>query len=71
MSLPDYYRTLGISPMATAGEIKHAYRDLAKRTHPDLVGLDPAKEAVPSRDHVSKELNILGKPHRDPSLSAY
>ncbi len=32
----DFYRLLGLSPDATPGQIKKAYRKLAKKYHPDL-----------------------------------
>src|SRR5207253_3196215 len=32
---PDYYRILGVSPSATAGELRAAYLDLVKQHHPD------------------------------------
>ena len=31
-----YYQILGLKPGATAAEVKHAYRTLAKTWHPDL-----------------------------------
>jgi curved DNA-binding protein CbpA len=31
----DHYRTLGLSPEATTEDVKRAFRDLAKRYHPD------------------------------------
>ncbi|MCY4235497.1 MAG: DnaJ domain-containing protein [Cyanobacteria bacterium MAG CAR2_bin_4] len=34
----DFYRELGLSPAATAAEIKVAYRQLVKRHHPDAGG---------------------------------
>ena len=37
-TLPDYYATLGLDRRCTAGQIRTAYRLLAKRMHPDVNG---------------------------------
>jgi len=41
----DYYKTLGLERKAAAGEIKKAYRRLARKYHPDLNPGDKAAEA--------------------------
>jgi len=36
MEYKDYYKTLGVARDASADDIKHAYRKLARKYHPDL-----------------------------------
>jgi curved DNA-binding protein len=36
MQFKDYYQTLGVARDASADDIKHAYRRLARKYHPDL-----------------------------------
>lgn len=36
MQFKDYYQTLGVAREASADDIKHAYRRLARKYHPDL-----------------------------------
>ena len=38
LAAADPYRVLGVSPAATAAEIKAAYRSLVKQHHPDVGG---------------------------------
>jgi len=42
----DYYKVLGLKPTASDGEIKEAYRRLAKKFHPDLNHDPQAAEAL-------------------------
>lgn len=37
----DYYRLLGVDRSANEGDIKRAYRKLARELHPDVTGDDP------------------------------
>lgn len=60
MSKKDYYEVLGLTRGATAQEIKKAYRDCAKKFHPDLNPGDKAaeekfKEASEAYDVLSDE----------------
>ena len=36
MEFKDYYKTLGVAKDASAGDIKKAYRRLARKYHPDV-----------------------------------
>ncbi len=55
----DYYKTLGVSPTATAKEITSAYRKLAKKHHPDA---NPGQEET-FKD-ISAAYDVLGDADR-------
>ena len=44
MDKKDYYEVLGLKKGATDAEIKKAYRQMAKKYHPDLNPDDPEAE---------------------------
>jgi molecular chaperone DnaJ len=56
----DYYDVLGVSPDAGADEIKRAYRQLARRYHPDISGDDRGAAFL----EVSRAYEVLGHPSR-------
>ncbi|MBI1908880.1 MAG: J domain-containing protein [Deltaproteobacteria bacterium] len=58
----DYYEVLGVSRNAPAGEIKSAYRRLARKYHPDVNKGD--KGAEEKFKEISQAYDILGDPEK-------
>ena len=57
----DHYATLGVSRTATAGEIKRAYFNAAKKTHPDV---DKSAGAAERFRSVAEAFDVLRDPAR-------
>ena len=58
----ELYQRLGVSPNASAEEIKKAYRKLAKELHPDLHPDDPKAEA--KFKEINEAYELLGDPEK-------
>jgi molecular chaperone DnaJ len=55
-----YYMILGVSPTESPGGIRSAYRDLAKRLHPDVAGAG----ATHVFQEISEAYDVLSDPQR-------
>jgi DnaJ-class molecular chaperone len=60
MERKTYYMILGVSSTESASGIRAAYRDLAKRLHPDVAG----EQATRSFQEISEAYAVLSDPER-------
>lgn len=63
MASKDYYDILGVSKDASDDEIKHAYRKLSKKWHPDI-------NKAPNAEEKFKEINEAYETLSDPQKRA-
>jgi molecular chaperone DnaJ len=55
-----YYMILGVSPTESPSGIRSAYRDLAKRLHPDVAG----EQTTQAFQELREAYHVLSDPHR-------
>jgi DnaJ-class molecular chaperone len=60
MNGKTYYMILGVSRAESPGGIRAAYRDLAKKLHPDVAG----QQATHAFQEISEAYNVLSDPQR-------
>jgi DnaJ-class molecular chaperone len=57
----DYYKTLGVARNASQADIQKAYRELARKYHPDV---NPAKDAKKKFQQVQAAFDVLNNPEK-------
>jgi curved DNA-binding protein len=60
----DYYDVLGVSRTARAEDIKRAYRQLARKHHPDLQPAAERSQAAERLKEINEAYEVLGDPEK-------
>src|SRR5206468_3327418 len=66
-TVDDHYATLRVRPSASRAEIERAYRRLARRYHPDLLGgagQEARRRAEATLKRVNAAYTVIGDPQR-------
>src|SRR3990167_7157012 len=67
-SKPDYYEVLGVSKNASADELKKAYRNLARKHHPDV---DKSPGAETKFKEINEAYQVLSDPQKKSTYDQY
>ena len=69
MNFIDYYKILGVDNKATSGDIKKAYRKLARKYHPDLNPNDP--DSKRNFQKINEANEVLSDPEKRNKYDKY
>ena len=65
----DYYKTLGVSRNASQADIQKAYRELARKYHPDMNPDD--KSATKKFQQIQRAFDVLNNPEKREMYDRY